>query len=165
MAIYNLISTVTVGAGGAASIAFTSIPQTYTDLKILLSLRSNRADVDDVLLVKPNNSSSSLTYRYIRGSGSSIESSNVNRAYIAANTLTANVFSSNEIYIPNYTGNTHKSFLIDSVTENNSATAYMSLQSVLWSVSDAITSVVFVVVYGSLFLQYSSASLYGISKT
>jgi len=30
------IQTVTVGSGGAASIEFTSIPQTYTDLKLVV---------------------------------------------------------------------------------------------------------------------------------
>jgi len=37
------IQTVTVGSGGAANIEFTSIPQTYTDLVVVLSLRNNRS--------------------------------------------------------------------------------------------------------------------------
>ena len=37
---HNLISTITVGSGGAASIDFTSIPQTYTDLLVKISLRA-----------------------------------------------------------------------------------------------------------------------------
>jgi hypothetical protein len=43
MAAYNLIATTTVGSGGAASIDFTGIPQTYTDLFLVSSLRSNAA--------------------------------------------------------------------------------------------------------------------------
>ena len=39
---YTLISSVTVGSGGAASIEFTSIPSTYTDLVLKLSARSSR---------------------------------------------------------------------------------------------------------------------------
>jgi hypothetical protein len=39
------IDTVTVGSGGAASIEFTNIPQTYTDLQIVLSARSATSDV------------------------------------------------------------------------------------------------------------------------
>jgi hypothetical protein len=34
---YDLISSVTVGSGGAANIEFTSIPATYTDLVVLFS--------------------------------------------------------------------------------------------------------------------------------
>ena len=44
---FKKIQTVTVGSGGAASIDFTSIPQTYTDLKIVLSARTNRANATD----------------------------------------------------------------------------------------------------------------------
>ena len=40
MATYTLISSVTVGAGGASSIDFTSIPSTYTDLLVKISARS-----------------------------------------------------------------------------------------------------------------------------
>ena len=38
------IQTVTVGSGGAANITFSNIPQTYTDLVIKISARSNRSD-------------------------------------------------------------------------------------------------------------------------
>ena len=34
---FKKISTVTVGSSGAASISFTNIPQTFTDLKIVMS--------------------------------------------------------------------------------------------------------------------------------
>ena len=36
---YTLISSVTVGSGGAANIEFTSIPSTYTDLLLKYYLR------------------------------------------------------------------------------------------------------------------------------
>jgi hypothetical protein len=38
---FELITSSTVGSGGAASITFTAIPQTYTDLKILYSTRNS----------------------------------------------------------------------------------------------------------------------------
>ena len=37
---FEQITTVTVGSGGASSIDFTSIPQTYTDLVIKTSARN-----------------------------------------------------------------------------------------------------------------------------
>ena len=43
---YTLISSVTVGSGGASSIDFTSIPATYTDLCLVWSGRSAGSDVD-----------------------------------------------------------------------------------------------------------------------
>jgi len=37
---YTLISSVTVGSGGAATMTFSSIPQTYTDLLVRVSARN-----------------------------------------------------------------------------------------------------------------------------
>ena len=37
---YTLIASSTAGSGGAAYIEFTSIPNTYTDLLVMLSLRT-----------------------------------------------------------------------------------------------------------------------------
>ena len=51
-------STVTVGVSGAASIDFSSIPSTYTDLVLKVSGRSNRVDTVDTIVVKPNGSTS-----------------------------------------------------------------------------------------------------------
>jgi len=40
---YQKIATVTVGAGGASNITFSSIPQTYTDIKVVVSARTDRS--------------------------------------------------------------------------------------------------------------------------
>ena len=58
----NLISSVTVGSGGASSIDFTSIPQTYTDLVVRWSTRGTAATVYDQVYVKFNNTTSNLSY-------------------------------------------------------------------------------------------------------
>ena len=44
MSAWTFIAQIEVPSGGQASIEFSSIPQTYTDLLIVHSLRSNRAD-------------------------------------------------------------------------------------------------------------------------
>jgi hypothetical protein len=44
---YEAIATVEVGSGGAATIEFTSIPATYTDLVVKVSARNARVDVID----------------------------------------------------------------------------------------------------------------------
>jgi len=52
---YTLLETITVGAAGAASVTFNSIPQTgYTDLVIKASPRSDRANVKDTIDLKFN---------------------------------------------------------------------------------------------------------------
>ncbi len=159
------IASTTVGSGGAASIDFSSIPATYTDLVIKLSARSNRAEVDDVFIIKPNNSSSNLTYRFIRGNGTGATSGTSGNLYIPGANATASTFSNNEIYIPNYAGSTNKSMSVETTAENNATEAYMGLMAVLWSDTTAINQVVLAPVHGTLFVQYSTATLYGIKNS
>jgi hypothetical protein len=162
---FELISSVTVGVLGTTSIDFTSIPSTYTDLCIKLSARSDRAaNIDDQFIIKPNGSTSSLTYIYVRGDGASASSGSLNRTYVPAASSTASTFGNAEIYIPNYAGATNKSMSVDSVEENNATTAYMSMQAVLWSSTAAITSLNIAPVSGTTFVQYSTAYLYGVKN-
>jgi len=122
---YKLISSVTVGVGGTANIEFTNIPQTYTDLQILLSGRDTGNG--DWFSINFNNSSSNFTARQFFTNGSAAYSyvkSDANEQGVNNNTsTTANTFSNTSIYITNYTSSGNKSYSIDSITENNASTA------------------------------------------
>ena len=50
------IATVTVGSGGAATIDFSSIPSTYTDLCIKHSLRNGSINVSNAIRLTINGS-------------------------------------------------------------------------------------------------------------
>lgn len=168
MATYIQIgSTVTVGAGGAASIDFTSIPSTYTDLNLVVSSRSNNANVWSAGVLSFNNSTANFTGRIVEG-GDSVATSSSTTSIVINNSganATANTFGSASIYIPNYAGSTNKSFSIDTVNESNQTTAvYQTLIAGLWSQTAAINRITFTVSGGS-FVQYTTASLYGISKS
>jgi len=170
---YTLISSVTVGSGGAANISFTSIPATYTDLLVKLSPRFSAASVNKALLMKFNSDASTSNYKNknLRGSGSSATSGSDEGyagGYIAelnADSTTSNTFSNVEIYIPNYLSSNYKSFSVDSVMENNATTAYATLAANLWNSTSAITSIIFSEHTSSNFVQYSTAYLYGISSS
>jgi hypothetical protein len=165
MAAYNLIATTTVDSpSGAASIAFSSIPQTYTDLKIVLSVRSTSAAT--ALDVGFNGSTASFTNKYLQGSGSAVSSGSLARyaGLVTGTDQTAIVFANCEIYIPNYSGSTNKSFSGDAVQENNATSSYASIVANLWSNTAAITQITFTNATGNL-AQYSSASLYGIKNS
>jgi len=163
---YKLISSVTVGSGGAASMGFTSIPATYTDLVVKVSARDNRALEIDGVLISFNGSTSNFTNIYLLGDGSSASSGSLAR--LAANapgaTATASTFSNGEIYIPNYASANYKSLSSDSVTENNATGVSTGLFANLWSDTAAITSITLTPNNGTLFDQYSTAYLYGISN-
>jgi hypothetical protein len=152
-----------VGAGGAASIDFTSIPQTYTDLKIVVSARNTTATLD--CYINFNGSNTNLSRRVLYGNGSSATSASGSDGYViwlSQSTDTANTFGNAEIYIPNYTLSNNKSFTADSVTENNATQAYQFFQAGLWSNTSAINRVT--LYSGSTFAQYSTATLYGITS-
>lgn len=160
------IATVTVGAGGAASIDFNSISGAYTDLLLVYSVRTNRSGlVQDNTTLKFNGSSANVTDRsaYGAGSGSGLSASSTGGlTYAVGAGATANTFGNTAIYIPNYAGSLNKSYSGDSVTETNATGAFMSVVAGLWSQTAAITSLSITQV-GTI-QQYSTATLYGITK-
>lgn len=164
MATYIKIATVTVGAGGAASMDFSSIVGTYTDLVLKVSARTNTTTPN--IMITLNGSTSSFTNKVVYGTGSSAASTSYARfvAYGCMSTDTASTFGNSEIYLPNYSGSTNKSFISDAVHENNATAANAGLSAGLWSNTAAITAISLAPDSGN-FVQYSSATLYGISKS
>jgi hypothetical protein len=165
------IETVTVGAGGQSSILFDNIPQTYTDLVIKTSSRTNRAATYDYYKMKFNGSTTGYSERSLYGTGTNAASENNNATSYAFNyimdgsTATANTFSNVEFYIPNYASANFKSYSTDAVQEDSQATAYQGLTSGLWSNTSAITSISIESATGSNnFVQYTTFTLYGITK-
>ena len=163
-------STVTVGSGGAANIDFTSIPATYTDLILKMSQRGTEAFVYNTLRLRFNNDTTdaNYSYRYVRGSGSAASSaSSAASPYTGegnGSSSTASTFSNYEIYIPNYAGSQAKSSSVDFVNENNATEAYAQLLARLWSGTAAINQITISPLTGT-FVQYSTASLYGIKSS
>jgi hypothetical protein len=167
---YVKIASVSVGVLGAANMDFTSIPSTYTDLLVKVSSRTTDAINDsDPLVIRFNGSSSNLSARAVYGSGSAAASltraSNSNTAWTDTTVNTASTFGSAEWYIPNYAGSTNKSVSVDSVQENNATAAIAALSSVLWSNTAAINQITILSGNGVNLAQYTTATLYGISKS
>ena len=133
---YTLIESATVGSGGVAAVTFGTggtIPQTYTDLRILMTARlvSNGDTFGNVLISfngGPSGSASFATFilggaNNVQNIANSAQSSITNNYAIVGSAATASVFSANDIYIPNYTSATHPKILIaENVGENNSVT-------------------------------------------
>lgn len=160
------IATVTVGAGGSATIDFTSIPSTYTDLCLKMSSRDNSSFVANNIVLSLNGSSASFSTRNLYGNGSTATSNTNTGAGLAnAANSTANTFSNTEIYFPNYAGSTNKSYSTDSVVENNATEAYDWFYAGLWSNTAAINQITITAGSSASFRQYSTATLYGISKS
>lgn len=157
----KLIGTVTVGAGGAATIAFSGIPSTETDLVLSVSLAPSAGNNN--VLLSFNGSSTSFSSQYIYGTGSATTGgTRSDNVFGALAGLSTTVFSNAQIYIPNYAGATNKSFAIDTVTENNATVSFQWLHSGQWSNTAAINSITLTA--ADSFVQNSVVSLYTINK-
>ena len=170
---FTLIQATTL-TSAQASIDFTAIPSTYTDLCVYLSGRSDASFTRRILRLRLNNSSTSSDYsaRDLVGSGSAATpgvqatgtSSYIQVWDLPAATATASTFSNISIYIPNYANtSTYKTISVDSVTENNSTTAYMSLLAGLYNQNTAITQINLLPDSGN-FAANSTAYLYGVKN-
>ena len=159
------ISTVTVGNGGAATISFTNIPQTYTDLCIKLSGRKAGGAVDIVYLTINGGSTAISSNRYLdSGAGTPRTGAVVGYQAVAQpSDYTANVFGSADLYIYNYTSGQQKVISVESATENNATANYLGFTASLWPSTLPITTLSLTPT-GSGWVQYSSATLYGIRK-
>ena len=157
------LQTVTVGSGGASSISFTNIPQTYKDLQVVISGRLNGTSAGTSIAF--NNDTNNFSYKHLYAFDSTVGSGggNVNYVYESnTSNMTASTFDNSQIYIPNYTGSTNKSYSVDAVSENNSTSlAIRILLGGVWSKTDPITTVT-VAPYSGAFVQYSTATLYGV---
>jgi hypothetical protein len=169
---FTKIASVSVGVLGAATIDFTSIPSTYTDLVLKTSCRDISIQSENWIYATFNgDSGSNYTDLILRGNGSNAASGKVTGTTSAflgqtqGTATTANTFTNSEAYIPNYAGSAQKSMSVDTVEENNGTANYMALNAVLWTGTAAITSITLTSASGSNFAQYSTATLYGVSKS
>jgi hypothetical protein len=171
---FTLIASSTVGSGGAASIDFTSIPSTYTDLVVYLSGRSTgtNGNGQGFCYLSFNGSTANFSSRRLYQDGTSVASDSAGRfvAYIPNNAATANTFGTLVLYLPNYTSSNFKSYSIDQGMESNSAANYLQgFGAGLYSSTSSITSISIGNVLNSdsssaNFIQYSTAYLYGVKN-
>jgi hypothetical protein len=160
MATHKLISSATVGSGGIATIVFTSIPQTYTDLLIKFSGRNVTNNFTFSVSI---NGTTVTSGKRLYGTGSGYGSDTYNGSYTNYLNAAANTFGNAEIYVPHYTATTAKTLLVDAVSEDNYVSAYMNFGAFILTSSSAVTSIGLIPESGN-FAEHSTAYLYGISN-
>jgi hypothetical protein len=168
---YTLIESQVLGSS-AASVTFSAIPATYTDLVLRLSVRYDGSLVYGSTEIKFNSDTASNYSRTtLRGDGSSAVSERgssnsilIFPRSITGDTATANTFSNTEIYIPSYTASQNKPIAGFGVGENNATAANVAVNAGLWRNVASITSI-FIQSNGTNFLSDSSFYLYGIKNS
>ena len=162
----NVLTTTT------ASVSFTSIPSTYTDLVIKMSLRSNDTTTGGSGWFRINSLSTNIySETELRGNGATASSTRQSATSIAyfnyfvgGNATTANTFSSTEIYLPSYLASQNKPWSVLNGMENNATTAYISAQAGLIQSTAAISSIAFFCDSGN-WVSGSSFYLYGLRSS
>ena len=159
-------------ASSQASIVFSSIPQTFTDLCLVLSGRTNRASNNSDIYWQFNGiTTATYSFRRLYGDGTSAISDALTNnstggfigVAVGAN-ASSNTFSNLMAYIPNYTSSNAKSWSADAVNENNATATLGEIVAGLWSGTAAITSIEIKDYNAASFVQYTSATLYGVLK-
>lgn len=163
---YTLIDKTTLGSS-QATVSFSSIPSTYTDLLAVASVRSSANQSGDSFRIYFNGSATNLSSKQLRGNGSgtaSYSTTNGQIGYSTGATDTSNTFASAQIYVPNYASSNYKSFSSEVVQETNDTLAYATMDAGLWSSTSAINQITFDLGDGD-FVSGSSFYLYGIKNS
>lgn len=172
---YESIATSTVGAGGAASVTFSSIPQTYKHLEIrYIDRNANTAvDFNNTYAQFNGDTGNNYTQHTLYGFGSTYGAGGTSSAGSAARVgvdandgLLASAFAAGVCTILDYT-NTNKYKTTRSLSGINTNTTSIASQGIylassLWLSTSAITSIKIYSSTGNDWKQYSTFALYGI---
>jgi hypothetical protein len=167
---YILIASNVLGST-TASITFSSIPATYTDVLVLGSVRTDGATVLDALFTRLNGISTSIYSRVtLQADGASASAADLSGfssfVGMAANGATslANTFTPIELYLNSYLSSNTKQLSSVSMQENNITTAYMRINAGYFNDTSAINSIT-IFPNGANFVANSSFYLYGIKNS
>jgi len=165
----TLIQHIELGSA-QSSISFASIPQSFTDLYLVLSLRGSLSNPQIGHLITLNNdTAANYSSRRLVGDGSNASSASesgstsIYGGQAPAATATGSTFGNTSIYIPNYTSSAAKSLSFETTRETNGTSIFMTCIAGLWSGTAAVNRVD-ILCESANWVQYSSATLYGILK-
>jgi hypothetical protein len=171
---YTLIQAQTL-ASAAATVTFSSIPATYTDLVLRVSARTTEAGPNELMIYTLNgNTGSNYSTTTLIGNAATVVSNrttsaaNIRAGWQDGDTATASTFGNAEIYIPSYTATQNKPTSNFSVAENNSAgtaDTYINANAGLFRITAAITSIDLATINSNNFKIGSSFYLYGIKNS
>ena len=150
------LTTVTIGTGG-------TIPQTYTDLQLVMSLQSSGGTVNSFITLNGNSGSSD--YGWIRMYGVFNGGKGVGIAtatnQIILGDVTASAWTTDVVYIPEYTNTTYKKSVL--IRSGVTGSAIHEIVGTYIPGNPAITSIS-VTMNGTAFAAGSTFDLYGILK-
>ena len=159
---YTPLATVTLGSS-ASSVTFSSIPATYRDLIIVLSVKSTSAADQDGLFIRLNNDSSNGSRVTMLGRASNERLSDTGTAI--GTPLAGNPANLSPIIIQvmDYSAtDKHKSVLVRANSDAPSQNGVVAAVAGRWASTSAVTSVVLLPEVGPNFASGSTFNLFGV---
>lgn len=161
-ATYEPIATTTLGSA-ASTITFSSIPSTYTDLRIVLT--ETQTSGTWPYLQFNTDTGTNYSFTALLGSGSAASSfANTTGTFInfsGSNSLSTTIPAFISIDIFSYAGSTYKTCLT-TLSNDQNGSGWVTDTVGLWRSTAAINKVVFKMAGGGSFAAGSTATLYGI---
>ena len=169
---YNLIASSTI-VTPANAVTFSSIPQTFTDLVLVFSTRSDFGSGGSEVEVAINAITSGYSSKmfYSNDGSNPLAASASNPFYtwgggMSASGSTADTFGNSEMYFSNYTNGSAKCALTSSVTENNAAATFNNIAAHMNTTTSPITSITLTAWQSFInFVAGSTFYLYGIKNS
>lgn len=165
-ATYEPIATTTLGSA-ASTITFSSIPATYTDLRVVFIGVRNATGSQNLQMRLNGNTSTLYSYTFLDGNGSSASSAanstqtEIDFTYLTNfNSTTAPYFATADIF--SYAGSTNKTALL-TISNDKNGTGNATRGVGLFRSTSAITSVSLFTTLNTMPIG-TTATLYGILK-
>lgn len=164
----SLIEHYEVPSGGVTNFTFSDIPQTFTDLYCVFSLRSTVLVGFTDIGFRLNGATTNYSGKFLRSRSGAVQTGNAAGTYIvcyggAGDTATSNTFGDGSLYITGYATSNAKAISAQGHSENNNSTDVQGgLVAGLWNDSAPVTSLTILDANGTDFVQYSSLTLFGI---
>jgi hypothetical protein len=165
---HKLITSTTVSGSSTYNIQFASIPQTYTDLKIIMKAKINGPSANGGL--KFNSSTSNYKQMVVNGVGTTVSANyttglnSIAYWYFPNNDSSySNRFGYNEIYIGHYAGTNYKTCRIYSMSPSSSIGEKATTTASWWDAT-AISQIDIYNYQNSPFNAGSTFQLYGIKR-
>ena len=169
---YESIATVTVGAGGASSVSFSSIPSTYKHLQVRWVARTSAAapgSEGDLIIVYGTPHAANGYGHMIFGNGTSASVVNSGGAsfsqyasYTTSSTQGSSIFGAGILNVLDYSNsNKYKTWRTLGGWDSNGS-GFVSLSGGLQADTSVLTGLTFAINSGNSFAQYTTFALYGI---
>jgi hypothetical protein len=154
---------------GVAAFSFTNIPQTYTDLVLLISARVTSAY--DITAMQANGNSSNYSAVYYEGSGNTVGTGTAEISFRMGyinGTNHPNMWNADIVHIFNYANaNVYKTVISENrypAVKGSTQAFQTQFKAGLWKNTAAITSLTIGTANGGSYASGSVYTLYGIRK-